>query len=391
MTAGVAAWPNFMGGIYGETRGDVKRVTLVAIAALTLSAGSATVWAARIRLLSQETILLQRLVVACLLSLVLVAPVRAESPVACAGQDLIAGLPPAVRAGLRAAADAVPFPVGNFWRATKDGMQVSLLGTYHLDDPRHAALMQAAEPALRAASVLLVEAGSKEEAELMAHLARDPSAILAPEGPTLAETLPQAEWQRLAQAMRDRGIPPLMASHFRAWYLTMLLSVPPCALKLAAAGNGLDKRLIARAGELRLPVVALEPYDTALKLFDGMDAAAQLAMIRSTLALEDQAADQMATLAATYFGQDSRMIWEFSRYASQDLPGTTPAEVDAGFAVMEAALMSTRNRGWIPVIEAAAAKGPVFAAFGALHLSGDAGVLALLQARGWTIERLPLP
>ena len=85
------------------------------------------------------------------------------------------------------------------------------------------------------------------------------------------------------------------------------------------------------------------------------------------------------------------MIWEFSRYASQDLPGTTPAEVDAGFAVMETALMSTRNRGWIPVIEAAAAKGPVFAAFGALHLSGDAGVLALLQARGWTIERLPLP
>ena len=391
MTAGVAAWPNFMGGIYGETRGDVKRVTLVAIAALTLSAGSATVWAARIRLLSQETILLQRLVVACLLSLVLVAPVRAESPVACAGQDLIAGLPPAVRAGLRAAADAVPFPVGNFWRATKDGMQVSMIGTYHLDDPRHAALMQAAEPALRAASVLLVEAGSKEEAELMAHLARDPSAILAPEGPTLAETLPQAEWQRLAQAMRDRGIPPFMASRFRSWYVTMLLSVPPCALKLAAAGNGLDKRLIARAGELRLPVVALEPYDTALKLFDGMDAAAQLAMIRSTLALEDQAADQMATLAATYFGQDSRMIWEFSRYASQDLPGTTPAEVDAGFAVMEAALMSTRNRGWIPVIEAAAAKGPVFAAFGALHLSGDAGVLALLQARGWTIERLPLP
>ena len=371
--------------------GDVKRVTLVAIAALTLPAGSATVWAARIRLLSQETILLQRLVVACLLSLVLVAPVPAETAPACAGQDLIAGLPPAVRAGLRAAADAVPFPVGNFWRATKDGMQVSMIGTYHLDDPRHAALMQAVEPALKAASVLLVEAGSKEEAELMAHLARDPSAILAPEGPTLAETLPQAEWQRLAQAMRDRGIPPLMASHFRAWYVTMLLSVPPCALKLAAAGNGLDKRMIARAGQLGLPVLALEPYDTALKLFDGMDAAAQLAMIRSTLALEDHAADQIATLAATYFGQDSRMIWEFSRYAAQDLPGTTPTEVDAGFAAMEAALMSTRNRGWIPVIEAAAAKGPVFAAFGALHLSGDAGVLALLQARGWTIERLPLP
>ena len=58
------------------------------------------------------------------------------------------------------------------------------------------------------------------------------------------------------------------------------------------------KRVMARAGALGLPVSALEPFDTALKLFDKMDAAAQLALIRSTLALEDQAADQMATLSS---------------------------------------------------------------------------------------------
>ena len=335
--------------------------------------------------------MLQRVVLARLLSLGLVAPVRAETPAACAGTDLIAALPPEVRASLRAAADAVPFPVGNYWRATKDGMQVSLLGTYHLDDPRHVGLILAVAPALKAATALLVEAGSKEEAELMALLARDPSAILAPEGPTLAETLPDAEWQRPAQAMRDRGIPPMMASRFRAWYVTMLLSVPPCALKVAAAGNGLDKRVIALAEAQGVPVTALEPFDTALKLFDKMDAAAQLAMIRATLALEDQAADQMATLAVTYFSQDSRMIWEYSRHAARDLPGMTPDKIEAEFAAMEEALMSARNRGWIPVIEATAAKGPVFAAFGALHLSGDEGVLALLQARGWAIARLPLP
>ena len=336
--------------------------------------------------------MIQRLaLIAAALSLALAGPLRAETATTCAGVDLIAALAPEVREGLRAAADAVPFPQGNYWRATKDGMQVSLLGTYHLDDPRHDALMRAVGPTLAAASVLLVEAGSKEEAELMAHLARDPTVILAPEGPTLAETLPQDEWQRLAQAMRDRGIPPFMASRFRAWYVTMLLSVPPCALKAAAAGKGLDKRMIAAAEAQGLPVLALEPYDTSLRLFDGMDSAAQLAMIRSTLAMEDQAADQMATLAATYFAQDSRMIWELSRLAARSVPGTTAAQVDAEFAAMEDALMNTRNRGWIPVIEAAAARGPVFAAFGALHLSGEQGVLALLERRGWHLERLDLP
>jgi uncharacterized protein len=325
------------------------------------------------------------------LSLVFTAPARAETAPSCRGQDLIAALPAAERDAMRAAADAAPFARGNYWRATKDGQEVSLVGTYHLDDPRHEGLMRAIGPALDRASVLLVEAGSKEEAELMALLARDPAAILAPEGPTLAETLPDAEWQRLAQAMRDRGIPPFMASRFRAWYVTMLLSVPPCALKAAAAGNGLDKRVIARAEAQGVPVMALEPFDTALKLFDKMDAEAQVAMIRSTLALEDQAEDQMATLSATYFGQESRLIWEYSRFAARDLPGMTPDKVDAEFAAMEEALMSARNRGWIPVIEAAATEGPVFAAFGALHLSGHQGVLALLQAQGWTIERLPLP
>ena len=52
--------------------------------------------------------------------------------------------------------------------------------------------------------------------------------------------------------------------------------------------------------------------------------------------------------------------------------------------------MTERNRAWIPVLEETARKGTVFAAFGALHLSGETGVLALLQANGWTIERLPL-
>jgi hypothetical protein len=329
---------------------------------------------------------------ACLAALFALVPpaLATESPV-CAGQDLIAAMPPVEQAALRRAAEAVPYPRGNFWRATRARQEVVILGTYHLDDPRHDGLMATVGPRIDAATRLLVEAGPKEEAALMAHLARDTSLILAPEGPTLAETLPPQEWQQLAQAMRDRGIPPFMASRFRAWYVTVLLSVPPCALKAAAEGNGLDKRVVARAEAAGLPVGALEPYDTALKLFDGMEAEAQVALIRATLALEHQAEDQMATLSAAYFAGESRLIWEFSRQATLGLPGMTPEAVERDFAAMEEALMNARNRAWIPVIEAAAAEGAVFAAFGALHLSGDQGVLALLEGQGWRVEALPLP
>jgi uncharacterized protein YbaP (TraB family) len=223
-------------------------------------------------------------------------------------------------------------------------------------------------------------------------MARDPSLMLAPQDqPTLVEVLPPAEWEALAQAMRDRGVPPFMAARFRHWYVSMLLAVPPCAMSPAIAEGGLDRRLIGAAEAAGVPVRALEPWDTALRIFDGMPQDAQVSMIRSTLALEDRAEDHMTTLSAAYFAEDSRMIWEFLRDLSYGLPGMSRGEVDAEFAAMEEALMSARNRAWIPVIEEAAARGPVLAAFGSLHLSGQDGVLALLERGGWALERLPFP
>ena len=59
-------------------------------------------------------------------------------------------------------------------------------------------------------------------------------------------------------------------------------------------------------------------------------------------------------------------------------------------AATHSAIADVFNRAWIPVLTEAAAKGPVFAAFGALHLSGQDGVLNLLQKEGFTLEELKL-
>jgi uncharacterized protein len=311
-------------------------------------------------------------------------------PPACEGQDLIAALPTADRAALERAANAVPYPQGNLWRATRDGQTVTILGTYHLDDPRHADTIAAVLPDLEAATRLLVEAGPDEEAQLMEKVGRDTSLILLPDGQSLIDILPPDDWSTLAAAMNARGMPGFMAARFRPWYISVLLSVPACAIPSAAENNGLDKQLITLATDLGLPVQALEPFDTAFRIFETMPMDAQIGMIRSSLALETQAEDQMATLAAAYFRQDSRIIWEFLRRVTLALPGMTPEQVEAEFAAMEGALMNERNRAWIPVIETAAADGPLFVAFGALHLSGAQGVLNLLAQAGWQLERLPL-
>ena len=57
----------------------------------------------------------------------------------CRGESILGDLPPEKLAAIQAATDAVPYATGNFWRATRGDQVITIAGTYHLDDPRHAA------------------------------------------------------------------------------------------------------------------------------------------------------------------------------------------------------------------------------------------------------------
>ncbi len=317
---------------------------------------------------------------------ILATPVFAE----CAGQNLFETMPPDELAVMEEAADAVPYPEGNFWRATRGDEVITLIGTYHFDDPRHDPTLAAITPFIQSAATVMVEAGPEEERKLLDLMARDPSKMMIVEGPSLIQRMPADLWSRLSAALSQRGIPGFVAAKLQPWYVNVLLAVPPCAMAQMVDPKGLDGLVIDTAAAARVPVRALEPYDTVFKVFDLMTEADQLAMIEATLAMEDRSEDFSATLADSYLAGESRLMWELMRQISYQAPGVTRDQVDAEFARMEEALMASRNRDWIPVLQEAASGGPVFAAFGALHLPGREGVLALLEAEGFIIEPLPL-
>lgn len=309
---------------------------------------------------------------------------------ACTGTNLLANPDAATKDWLHTALAAQPYATGNFWRATRGTDVIHIIGTYHLDDPRHDATMAALTPLIASATTILVEAGPTEESALKSAMAKNPDLLFITHGPSLMEQMTKEEWATVSAAMQARGIPPFMAAKFQPWYLSMMLGIPPCAMAQMAAQNGLDKRIIAAAKITNTPILALEPFDTLFGIFDRLTPEEQLGMIRSTLPFESQIADFSVTMADAYFAQDSRRPWEYMRLISQTAPGYTPKKADAEFAAMESALMITRNQSWIPVLESTAAKGPTLAAFGALHLSGPNGVLALLERAGFSLERLPL-
>ena len=309
----------------------------------------------------------------------------------CVGQNLFVRMDPTRRAEIVAATEAVPFARGNFWRATKGDQVITIAGTYHFDDPRHAPNLAALTPAITSATTVLVEAGPEEEKALNALIARDPSKMVITTGPTLAQQLPPEVWDPLKEAMSNRGIPAFMAAKFKPWYVLTLLSIPPCAMaEMTQKPKGLDGAVIDTAQAAGVPVKGLEPFDTLFTIFDGITEDELTEMLVSTLAIEDVSEDYFTTLVDSYFAGDSRSAWELMRFVSYDLPGYTREEIDAEFARMEELVASSRNRAWIPVLTEAAANGPVFTAFGALHLSGEDGVLNLLQNEGFTLEELKL-
>jgi uncharacterized protein YbaP (TraB family) len=315
-------------------------------------------------------------------------PVTASAK--CVGQNLFQALPEPDRTALTMARDAQPFAAGNFWTAVRGDQTITLIGTFHLTDDRHAPVVSALEPLLDQASALLVEAGPEEEAALKSMLARDPALMVITDGPSLADQLAPDEWAALKPAMAARGVPGPMAAKMKPWFVAASLGLPVCAMAQASAHDGLDQRLITAATARGLKIAALEPPETLLKVFGQMSQAEQLDMIRSALALEHLGDDMITTMSDLYFQGDARMIWEFSKHQALSLPGYTPERVEAEFAVTEEALMNSRNRAWIARIEAAATEGPAVIAFGALHLSGQEGVLNLLAQRGWQITPLAL-
>ncbi|WBU59164.1 TraB/GumN family protein [Paracoccus albus] len=315
----------------------------------------------------------------------------------CVGDNLIDALPEHDRAWIDAQSQAVPNHQGILWQASKGDERISIVGTYHFDHPMHRATVEKLRPQLEAADRLLVEMGPEEEAEMLSAMSSDPTLIMEPSGPTLPERLSEEHWQQVGDAMADRGVPAIMASRMKPWYIATLLAISPCAMKQMAGNGGkprgLDWQLMQVAQDAGVPVEALEPWDTFVRIFSGLTPKEEIDMIVYSLPVASYADDYTATMEAAYAEGDIWQIWEFGRLDAYNNSGLSREEVDALTAEAKEVLIDERNRNWIAPLtqaaeEAAAKDKSIVAAFGALHLPGEQGVLRLLEDDGWQIERL---
>ena len=302
----------------------------------------------------------------------------------CGTRDLIAELDATDRARLDALVAAHAYPEGNLYLAEKPGSSVTVVGTLHLPDPRHAATLEKVRARIEEADIVILEATSETQAELQAMVAERPELFFITEGPTLIELLSEEEWARLTKELEDYGIPGFMAAKFQPWFLGMTLAVPACAMKsIQEGGKGLDHLVEGVAQASGVPLAELDNLEDLMVLLAGDPLEKQIEGLRMWLDMQVEGDAEMTTMVEGYFDGRVREVWEFSRILLEQRGVVGGGEM---FEEMNAALLNGRNIEWEPKIAELVEGKTAVIAVGAAHLSGETGVLRSLERAGYVVS-----
>jgi len=145
----------------------------------------------------------------------------------------------------------------------------------------------------------------------------------------------------------------------------------------------LDIMLARNAAEQGKPVHQLESLEEQIAVFEGMSEADQVALLRQAVDNYERMPLLVARLVEAYLARDLAGLWRISEES-----GGEGAETKRLRAVFAHRLLEERNVRMAGRSEARLREGGAFIAVGALHLYGDAGMLSLLEKRGYRVTRV---
>uniref|UniRef100_C5CN18 GumN family protein n=1 Tax=Variovorax paradoxus (strain S110) TaxID=543728 RepID=C5CN18_VARPS len=267
---------------------------------------------------------------------------------------------------------------GLLWRAERDGRTSWLYGTIHLGRAEWVRPGPTVQKALEQSDALALELDVRDPVAMQPLTQQADPAVVA-------RLLSGERAQRLARQNEAACVPPGQATGLQPILQVMALT------GLVARADGLypefgaDEALAVSARNNNKPVFALESAAAQLKMLTGDSEAEEAEQIDAALSeLESgQLRAQMKELADIWARGDADKLGRYPEWCNCL---NTPAEQR-----LMKRLLDDRNPGLADGIERMHAGGKrVFAAVGALHMVGPQGLPALLAARGFKVEAVPL-
>src|SRR4051812_20257915 len=262
------------------------------------------------------------------------------------------------------------------WKATGKGGTIYLMGSIHVMSESFYPLNPTLEAAFKDSDLLVEEVDLNEMLDPMAQMSILTRGML-PSNQSLDKVLSPATLALVRKATGDLGTAggPLM--RFKPWMLAVTLQ----GMELMKAGFdpalGLDQHFFDKARENGKTVQGLETVDYQISRFDTMTLEQQDRMLAETL---KELATETATVGKLGDAWKTGDVPAIEQIALADLK-SDPA--------MYQRLLVERNKNWMPKIEALFTRpGRALVVVGAAHLVGPDGLLALLKAKGYTVEQL---
>ena len=262
------------------------------------------------------------------------------------------------------------------WKATGRGGTIYLIGSIHVMSDSFYPLNPALDAAFEDADLLVEEVDLAEMLDPTAQMGILSRGMLPP-NQSLDKVLSPATLALVQKAAGDLGAVggPLM--RFKPWMLAIALQ----GMELMKAGFdpelGLDKHFYDQAKAGGKAVQGLETAEYQISRFDTMTMEQQDRMLAQTL-------KELATETATV--DKLGAAWKTGDIATVERIALTDLKSDP---LMYQRLLVERNRNWMPKIEALfARRGRALVVVGAAHMVGPDGLLAMLRAKGYTVEQL---
>jgi uncharacterized protein YbaP (TraB family) len=257
------------------------------------------------------------------------------------------------------------------------GATVYMLGSIHLLTEDAYPLAQPVEAAYADAERVFFEVNLDSlQASAMQLMPR----ALLQDGKTLRTEIPAelyAQVQQTATRYAAMGINMATLDRFEPWMVAMLLSQLEWASIGLQAQYGIDVHFEGRAQQDGKGLGALESVEFQLGLMDSFTGDQQVEFLRQTLEDLPRTGELMNGMVQAWrtgdtAAMDSMMNGSMGRYPD-----------------VYARMLTDRNAAWVPQIEQLLRGGDdVLVIVGAAHLVGDDSVVAMLRARGYTVEQI---
>ncbi len=285
---------------------------------------------------------------------------------------LLVLVPPLQAESLSALVVPVKYTKGLLWKIESAGQAPSyLIGTMHVDDPGIRDMFAQAKKYFDKSQTVCTEVKLDFET-----VAAEMRVMFFSDGRTLKSVMNDDElYQRVIHTASLRGLPEVMVRSMKPFTLAFMLSMPQ------SKGEVLDQKIYTDAIRQHKQLCGLETTAEHSAVFESFDMATQLKMLKMTVERIDEVDQVYPLMLAAYLDRDLAAI-------ARIVNGSLLMEDKDIERVFIQRFLLDRNKKMFERMVPLINKGSAFFAVGAMHLTGKAGLLRMLEAKGYSISKI---